>query len=215
MGERAKFIAICGIDHSGKSSVIRGLNSYFTKDQQKFININHPPDGWFQNKDIYEKYIIGSRNGITDIDEVEFTINLKLKEQNNVIIPHLNNGYIVLSHRSIFSLFSYYYARKSIRMEYIHSIAGDVIIPDLIIYLKISYEEYLKRKNDNENIPYLNKKDHVLDLIEYYEKLKEKVNCYTVINEGKTKEETIDLCIQAINNTSISKQNLRVSDIWL
>ena len=83
---RGKFIVLCGIDGSGKSSVIKSL----TQEGAVFENFSvmkHPPKAWFDNPKICAAYLDGEGEKIEDEDEIAYVHELRRQEEKEIMLP--------------------------------------------------------------------------------------------------------------------------------
>ncbi len=105
---RGCFIVFCGLDGSGKSTLMDSVRSWIQEQGITSVCDRHPPDLWYSNTLIYEKYILGrtGNNTVDDYYEIDFTCGLRKKLQDE-IITNLINKTVVLYHRYIYSLFTY------------------------------------------------------------------------------------------------------------
>lgn len=138
---KGKFIAIEGINSSGKSSVIKELQKRLNS--PRFIFTKEPSDsilGNFirENSHIYSKESLACLIAADRIHHIE-----------NLIRPNILKKRIVISDRYIHS--SLVYQRMDgVDLDYIMAVNGDHQIPDLTIYLSIDKEIVKHRRNKQE-----------------------------------------------------------------
>lgn len=198
---RGKFIVFCGLDVAGKSEIIKGLNNIFVG--HPILNIKHPPDDWFSNPMIMAAHRGKAGPKMEDLDEIKFTASLRIKEQEEVILPELEAGKLILSHRYIFSLYTYYYARNTVDMKTIYDITKDIILPDRVVYLRISPEESIRRLSlrSEEKVKYQNDIHFVKKMADYYDKLTADFNFTVVDTQNNSFEESLQKCTDIVSAT--------------
>jgi len=150
------FITFEGIDLSGKSTQIRLLNEYLFKKRKKVISVREP-GGTVISEKIRE--IILDKKNLKMEYLTEFLLFSASRQQltKEVIIPHLNKNYFVLSDRYFDSSTAYqgYGGMIDIKIiNNINKIATDRLLPDRTFLINISIDECIRRKklmNKNED----------------------------------------------------------------
>ena len=99
------FISFEGPEASGKSSQIKLLSSFLTKQKIPFL-ITREPGGTI-NAEKLRKIILDKKSNISVIEEILLLMAGRLDHINNVIKPALKNGKIVISDRFADSTFVY------------------------------------------------------------------------------------------------------------
>jgi dTMP kinase len=143
------FITFEGIDASGKTTQIKLFERYLTEQNFKVIVVREP-GGTKLSEQIRE--ILLSKENFSMVKECEIFLFSASRAQlvRELIIPKLNEGYIVISDRFHDSTTAYQGTGRNINLEdvyAIHRIAIDDCIPDLTFFLDIPFEESLRRKN--------------------------------------------------------------------
>ena len=147
------FITFEGIDLSGKSTQAKLLYKYLKKTKKRVILLREP--GGTKISEKIRKLILDKRN--TGMDYVtEFLLFSASRRQltEEVIKPHLKQGYIVICDRYYDSSTAYQGYGGKIELNVINrvnKIASGNLIPDLSLLINISYNESLKRKVKNRN----------------------------------------------------------------
>jgi dTMP kinase len=202
--KRGLFIVFCGLDGSGKSTLLDNVVRWMFNENIDHECGKHPPDEWIQNPLIVEKYILEKSDNISDIDEVKYTYNLRKKYQEG-ILSALINGKYVLYHRYIFSLITYYYAKKSITIKNINNIIGDLLKPDIVFYLKISTKEFYDRAKIHGLLEFQNNRMKIDDMISCYDYLAQKHGWIIMDSEKESCIKLTNRCISIITNYNVPK----------
>lgn len=142
------FITFEGIDASGKTTQIKLLEKYLLENNFKLIVVREP-GGTKLSEEI--RNILLSKENFQMVKECEIFLFSASRAQlvREVIIPKLNEGYIVLSDRFHDSTTAYQGVGRNINLEdvyAIHRIAIDDCIPDLTFFIDITFEESIRRK---------------------------------------------------------------------
>lgn len=169
---RGKFIVLCGIDGSGKSSVIKSL----TQEGAVFENFSvmkHPPKAWFDNPKICAAYLDGEGEKIEDEDEIAYVHELRRQEEKEIMLPKLQNSENLIFHRYIFSLYAYYIGIDKYTIEQLTDIYSDLLLPDKVIYLKMGLEEFYVRFQHKTQLSYQKNPEYVKRVMRCYEELAE------------------------------------------
>ncbi|MCR4418381.1 MAG: dTMP kinase [Ignavibacteria bacterium] len=143
------FITFEGIDASGKTTQVKLLENYLREQNFKVIVVREP-GGTKLSEQI--RNILLSKENFNMFKECEIFLFSASRAQlvREVIIPKLNEGYIVISDRFHDSTTAYQGTGRNINLEdvyAIHRIAIDNCIPDLTYFIDIPFEESLRRKN--------------------------------------------------------------------
>lgn len=143
------FITFEGIDASGKTTQVKLLENYLREQNFKVVVVREP-GGTKLSEQI--RNILLSKEHFNMFKECEIFLFSASRAQlvREVIIPKLNEGYIVISDRFHDSTTAYQGTGRNINLEdvyAIHRIAIDDCIPDLTYFLDIPFEESLRRKN--------------------------------------------------------------------
>lgn len=197
---RGQFVVLCGLDGAGKSVIQEYLNNESIKENIRIINAKHPPKEWYENPKIKATYLDGLGETMEDIEEVKYTTSLRIKDQNENILPEIMKGNMVLSHRYIFSLFTYYYAKRSLDMSDVIRFSRGIISPDLTLYFKISSDEFYRRTSEKHLLSYQKSKKFIDKMLDCYDILSSSLDFKVINTEKTTIEKTIELCNHYIKN---------------
>ena len=99
------FITFEGSEASGKSSQIILLKKYFIKNNIPFLFTREP--GGTELAEKLRKLILNNKTNINNLEEILLLMAARSSHINNVILPNLNKGKIVISDRFADSTFVY------------------------------------------------------------------------------------------------------------
>lgn len=200
--DRGYLVAFCGMDGCGKSRMIRELsNENFWG--EKFTLLRHPPDEWFENPKIMAAYLDGEGEPISDTEEVEFVAQLREQKQPE-ILKKIENGENVIFHRYIFSLFTYYAGSMTLDQEWIRSKMDELVLPDTVIYLRLSEKEFYRR--NAVRFTFQNDRDTIRRIIKCYDDLAAQYNWVVIDADVDDVPGKVEKCKAAIRNLDLTKK---------
>jgi len=175
MIKKYRYIAIEGIDGSGKTTIANLLYNELSKRYNKIILIKEPYDNDLSKK--IKEIILKEHEKNLDYGyllALLFTADRSIK--NIDLKKYLNIDYIVISDRSIYSTFSYQILYEGMDIEWLKCVSKYIIRPDITFILdvdpKIAVERInLRSKNitSYENIEFLRKvRENFLKLREIF-----------------------------------------------
>lgn len=140
------FIALEGIDGSGKSTQVKLLTDYLTKAGHKVYATCEPTDGAIGKliRDIFSHKVESDHRiiaGLFVADRLDHLLN-----KTNGILKKMEEGYTVITDRYYFS--SYAYHGTHMQMDWVveaNSLSADLLRPDLNIHIDISPEISMQR----------------------------------------------------------------------
>ena len=94
-----------GIEASGKSTNLKKTIKYFKKNKIKYITFREP--GGTKFSETLRKIILNNKSNINNIEEILLLMAARSHHINNIIIPNLIKGKIVISDRFADSTFVY------------------------------------------------------------------------------------------------------------
>ena len=149
------FITFEGPEASGKSSQIKLLSNFLTKNKIPFI-VTREPGGTFVSEKI-RKIILDKKNKITQLEEILLLMASRSNHINSKIIPNLKKGKIVISDRFADSTFVYQgYVNKFgiLATQQLHRKLLKNFLPSKTFLFNLSVSEIInrlrKRKNKNK-----------------------------------------------------------------
>jgi len=172
--KEGKFIVVEGIDGARTTSQVMRLANYlFDKDKANVPILTREPTLLTDHgKEIRRRL----KNELLPEEEVihdgDYWANLYITDRKwhseNIIVPNVNQGLIVISDRHKFSTLAYQSAQGS-DMEKLIEMHQGLYKPDLTLFLDVSIDEAFNRMGDrDENSEYFEKKDFLTKVVEQY-----------------------------------------------
>lgn len=168
------YIAIEGIDGSGKTTQIEKLEAYFKSKKKSVVVTYEPRKKGSPVGELIRKVLEGKIKIPSSSLQYLYTAD-RIINHNSIVHPALKKGKIVLSHRCLWSNLPYGMLDKGIAdyrsndarvIDVAHgllSLYHQFIVPDVAFYLRVSIDTALKR---------LSKMKKVKEIYEKGEKLK-------------------------------------------
>ena len=152
--KKGTFISFEGPEASGKSSQILLLKKYFIKNKIPHLITREP--GGTKLSEILRRIILNNKSNINNIEEILLLMAARSNHINNIIIPNLIKGKIVISDRFADSTFVYqgfvnkFGIKNAINL---HSKILNNFYPDITFIFNLSVNEIIKRikKRKNKN----------------------------------------------------------------
>ena len=164
-----KFIVFEGLDGSGQSTQADLLKNFLTEKGFEVILTKEPTQDSQSSREIRET--LDKKIKITPQKLQELFTQDRREHLENLIIPALKEGKMVISDRYFFSTFAYG-ASGGIDLEWLIKINNEFLLPDSTIILKVSPEICLSR---------IEKRGEGIKLFEKVEKLKKVWQTYEVL----------------------------------
>tara|TARA_B100001057_G_scaffold452765_1_gene496976 strand:+ start:581 stop:1192 length:612 start_codon:yes stop_codon:yes gene_type:complete len=150
--KKSLFISFEGPEASGKSSQILLLKKYFIKNKIPFI-ITREPGGTNLGEQL-RKIILNSKSEISNLEEILLLMASRSNHINNIILPNLKKGKIVISDRFADSTFVYQgYVKKFgiSKAKKLHSTLLGNFLPDYTFIFKLSTKQIFERLKNRKN----------------------------------------------------------------
>lgn len=147
------FITFEGIDFSGKSTQVELLNEYLVK-QNKNVLLIREPGGTEISEKIREILLDKKNNAMVMETELLLFSASRAQLVREVIRPHLQKGYYVISDRFHDSSTAYQGFGRGLSVDAvinIHNLAIGNTIPDITFFIDIPNEVAIKRKQKVEH----------------------------------------------------------------
>ena len=135
-----KLLVIEGADGSGRSTQIDLLKNYLENTGRAITNVGLVRSTLFSNELNEAK----QGNVLSEITRSLFYATDFADQLENIIIPSLRAGFIVLADRYIYTLMAREIVRGADR-KWVRSLYGIALVPHLIIYLKVSPGQLVER----------------------------------------------------------------------
>jgi dTMP kinase len=175
MIKKYRYIAIEGIDGSGKTTIANLLYNKLSIKYNKVILMKEPYDNDLSKK--IKEIILKEHEKNLDYGyllALLFTADRSIK--NIDLKKYLNNNYIIISDRSIYSTFSYQILYEGMDINWLKCISKHIIRPDITFILDIDPKIAIERINlrgknitNYENIEVLKKvRENFLKLKEIF-----------------------------------------------
>ena len=143
-------IAFCGIDGAGKTTLLDRVEKQLQKSSKIFRT--KQPTNWYRQDSRFRHFI--SENLKQDRLIVEELALLaaadRIRHVNSEIMPKIEQGYIVLTDRYVFSSYSYMMARGIKDLRWLMQINKFAPNPDLTFYIDVPAEVAIKRIQERD-----------------------------------------------------------------
>tara|TARA_Y100001970_G_C14170155_1_gene823674 strand:- start:424 stop:1035 length:612 start_codon:yes stop_codon:yes gene_type:complete len=172
------FVTFEGPEASGKSSQIFLLKKYLENNKIPFV-ITREPGGTVLGERL-RKLILDNKFKISNTEEILLLMASRSNHINNIIIPNLKRGKIVISDRFADSTFVYQGFVNNFgvsKVKKLHSNLLNNFYPDLTFIFNLDINEIIKRLNKRKN-----KNKYDIKKIKFH---KDVINGYKNISKGK------------------------------
>lgn len=148
MNTRGKFITFEGCDGCGKSTQLRLLSEYLTKEKIRHIFTREPGGGKISEA-IREILLSGKNMEMTDECEALLYAASRVQHLNDRVEPSLAKGELVICDRYVDSSLAYQAYARGLGKEFIEKInafALEKYLPDVTIFIDLTPEAAFRRK---------------------------------------------------------------------
>jgi len=142
------FVTFEGPEASGKSSQIKLLAKYLKKNKIPYVVTREPGGTIFAEK--LRKLILSNKLNINNIEEILLLMAGRSNHINNVILPNIKKGKIVISDRYVDSTFVYQGFVNNFgisKAKKLHKIFLNNFYPNYTFIFKISIKDIIQRLN--------------------------------------------------------------------
>lgn len=156
MTKKGLFITFEGGDGAGKSTLIEGIKS-FILEKGLAIRVTREPGGTSLGEEI-RHWLLHSGTASPMMAKTELLLFLASRAQHieEVIVPSLERGEVVLCDRFNDSSIAYQGVGRNLGLDYVEKLCDDVcqkIVPDLTFYLDLDPQLGMKRRQQvNEKV---------------------------------------------------------------
>lgn len=139
---KGKFIVFEGLDGSGQSTQVGLLSDYLEKKGFQVLKTKEPTKESDAGKKIAA--ILSKKERVSAKELQELFVEDRRWHLDNVIIPNLEQGNIVISDRYFFSTLSFG-AAEGLDTEYLWQMNKNFLFPDIVFFLDATAETCVKR----------------------------------------------------------------------
>ena len=154
MNGRGKFITFEGCDGCGKSTQLRMLSEYLTKENIPHIFTREPGGGKISEA-IREILLNGKNSEMTDECEALLYAAARVQHLNDRVEPALTEGKLVICDRYVDSSLAYQAFGRGLGEDFISKInafALEKYLPDVTVFIDLTPEAaFLRKKGADEN----------------------------------------------------------------
>ena len=154
MERKGKFITFEGCDGCGKSTQLKMLSDYLTKENIPHIFTREPGGGKISEA-IREILLNGKNMEMTDACEALLYAAARVQHLSDRVQPALEEGKLVICDRYVDSSLAYQAYARGLGVEFIEQINGYALkhyTPDVTIFIDLTPEEaFLRKHGADEN----------------------------------------------------------------
>lgn len=146
-----KFIAFEGPDGSGKSTILNNVEKFLIENNIDFI-ITREPGGTKISEEIREILLSNDNSEMSARTEALLYSASRAQHVDELIIPNLQKGKLVISDRYVLSSLAYQGFGRELgydRVKEINDFATDNLSPDYTFFFNVDPITVLKRKRNN------------------------------------------------------------------
>jgi len=206
---KGKYIALEGIDGSGKSEQSERLEEYFISQGKEVVTTTEPRKDSSIFNNLIHQILLGKVSLSPIALQYLFSAD-RVQNQEETVIPALNAGKVVISHRMFWSIIPYaisdldpkYYkntAQFLLVANCVLSMYHQFIMPDVTFYLDVSVEEAMNRlrKRKTKQKEFYEKEEKLRKhVIGYQWEIKQFPKEFTIINGHQGPEQVTNELIK-------------------
>lgn len=169
-------ITFCGLDGSGKTTMMRMLESDLKGKYDLYIT--KQPTPFVRQSDIFRTYMDSPNHDTYDYRSLSLlAASDRIQHVNKELEPIMNTGSIVLSDRYFYSCLANLRARGFIQDKWIYEISESIIKPDIAFFFDINVTDAISRVRNRES-----EKDRYIDIDLQFRLRNEYINICTKNN---------------------------------
>jgi len=158
---KGSYIALEGIDGSGKSEQTEKLAAYFAAQRKEVLIVSEPRKDSNIFNDLIHRILLGKISLSPIALQYLFSAD-RVQNQEEVVVPSLKAGKVVISHRVFWSIIPYAISDLDPKLyentaqfllvaNNVLSMYHQFILPDVTFYLDVSVDEAMKRLQKRKN----------------------------------------------------------------
>ena len=202
MDRNGKFITFEGCDGCGKSTQLKMLSEYLTKENIPHIFTREPGGGKISEA-IREILLNGKNMEMTDACEALLYAAARVQHLSDRVQPALSEGKLVICDRYVDSSLAYQAYARGLGVEFIEQINGYALkhyTPDVTIFIDLTPEEAFLRKHgadENDRLEKAGLEFHKR-VYEGYKAVASTADRYVVVNGRQTPSEVFADVLKAL-----------------
>lgn len=202
MERKGKFITFEGCDGCGKSTQLKMLSEYLTKEDIPHIFTREPGGGKISEA-IREILLNGKNMEMTDACEALLYAAARVQHLSDRVQPALEEGKLVICDRYVDSSLAYQAYARGLGVEFIEQINGYALkhyTPDVTIFIDLTPEEAFLRKHgadENDRLEKAGLEFHKR-VYEGYKAVAATAERYVVVNGRQTPSEVFADVLKAL-----------------
>ena len=175
---KGRLITFCGLDGSGKTTMLNRLNTYLEKNYDYDVFITKQPTSAVRNSEIFRTYMDSPNHSEYEYRSLSLlAASDRIQHTKKVIEPAMMDGKIVLSDRYLYSCLSNLRARGYKNDQWIYEISSSIIKPDIAFFFDVQVDEAISRVRQRPE-----EKDRYIDKDLQYELRREYVDICNINN---------------------------------
>ena len=144
-GTDGLLMTFCGLDGCGKSTMIKRLSDWLSKNKKEMFLTKQPTD-FVRKSDIFRTYMDEPDHTAFDYRSLSLmAASDRIQHSNKVILPQLQMGKVVISDRYIYSCVANLRARGYTKDKWIREVSKWIVKPDAAFFLDVPVETAVKR----------------------------------------------------------------------
>lgn len=148
---RGKLITFCGLDGSGKTTLINLLSNYLKESGLDF-ELTKQPTKTMRKNPLFRKAIDEPFSDDVDYREISYMCAINKSQHTRLVIePLLSQGKIVISDRYFYSSLANLEAYGFNEDEKIYSMSNEIIQPDISFFLDVPVDIAINRIRNRES----------------------------------------------------------------
>lgn len=201
--KRGKFITFEGCDGCGKSTQLKMMSDYLTKEGVPHIFTREPGGGKISEA-IREILLSGKNSEMTDECEALLYAAARVQHLSDRVEPALAKGELVICDRYVDSSLAYQAYARGLGTDFITKInafALENYLPDVTVFIDLTPEAAFRRKkgaDENDRLEQAGMAFHNRVYAGYKKLAEENPNRFVCIDGNKTPQEIFEKIVEAL-----------------